>query len=70
MITTKDFSGNYEIEEIMHVRLIALNWLIVWWTNVTYRQTSNVSTTEYQNWNVSRLVLQSCLLNPLNSGVK
>ena len=35
-----------------------------------YRQTSNISGTEYQNLNISRLVLQSSLPNPLKPGVK
>ena len=35
-----------------------------------YRQTSNINRTNYQNVNVSRLVLQLCLPNPLEPGVK
>ena len=35
-----------------------------------YRQTSNMSPTKSQNLNVSRLVLQLSLPNPLNPGIK
>ena len=35
-----------------------------------YRQTSNIRRTQYKNLNVSRLVLQLCLPNPLKSGAK
>ena len=34
------------------------------------RQTSSISRNKYQNWNVSCLVLQLSLLNPLKPGVK
>ena len=36
----------------------------------TYRQISNISRTKSQYWNVSRLVLQLSLPNPLKPGVK
>ena len=35
-----------------------------------YRKTSCISRTEYQNFNVCRLVLQLSLANPLKPGVK
>ena len=35
-----------------------------------YRQTSNISGTKSQNWNVSRLVLQLFFANPLKPDVK
>ena len=35
-----------------------------------YRQTSNIRPTKYQNLNISRLVLQLSLHNPLKPGVK
>ena len=35
-----------------------------------YRKTSSINHTKYQNLNVSRLVLQLFLPNPLKSGVK
>ena len=35
-----------------------------------YRQTSNISRTKSQNLNVSRLVLQLSLPNPLKPGIK
>ena len=35
-----------------------------------YRQTSNISSTKAQNTNVSHLVLQSLLPNPVKPGVK
>ena len=35
-----------------------------------YRKTSSISGTKSQNWNVSRLVLQLFLSNPLKPGVK
>ena len=34
------------------------------------RQTSNISATKYQNFNVSRLFLQLTLPNPLKPGFK
>ena len=37
---------------------------------ITYRQSSNISRTKFQNLNVSRLVLQLYLPNPLKPGVK
>ena len=38
--------------------------------NDKYCQISNISRTTSQNWNLSRLVLQLSLLNPLEAGVK
>ena len=38
--------------------------------NIDYRKTSSISRTESQNSNVSNLVLQLSLFNPLKPGVK
>ena len=52
-----------------------LNWLspdnqlCEWCCRSHYRKTSSISRTKFQNWNVSRLVLQLSLLSALNSGV-
>ena len=46
-----------------------IEWYM-WWSDCMYRQLSNISSTKFQNVNVSRLVLPLHLLNPLKPGVK
>ena len=64
---------------ISHFKLyVCLIYLINDWGNTmapynmrsTYRKTSSISQAKPQNLNVSRLVLQSSLPNPLKPGVK
>ena len=38
--------------------------------NAKYRQTSNISRTKPQNWNISRFILQLSLPDPLKSDVR
>ena len=40
------------------------------WCLIEYRENSNINRTKYQNWNVSRLVFQLSLPNPLKPAVK
>ena len=40
------------------------------WTRYIYRKLSNISPTQFQNFNVSRLVLRLSLPNPLTHGVE
>ena len=52
-------------KKCMHV--MTSSWCTYEWI---YRQTSNISFTKSQNWNVSPLNLQLSLPNPLKPGVK
>ena len=49
-------------------RTLTGEWPIEW--QCQYRQTCNISRTKSQNLDVSRLVLQVSLSNPLEPGVK
>ena len=41
-----------------------------YWPQTIYRKVCNIRLTNYQNWNVSRLILWLSLPNPLKAGVK
>ena len=58
------------IKQLLQIVSIAFKNSLRAVTKYDYRKTSSINRTKFQNLNVSNLVLQLSLLNPLKPGVK
>ena len=72
--TNHGYSSNYKcwLDHIFQCFRLAASNIASYWPHYigNYRKTSSISRTKFQNLNVSRLVLQLSLLNPLNPAAK